>query len=254
MSSSAKEACPEGSKLGTARASTPLLDEPARGAGLPENGPEPAARPRRLAEGRRRHRSGRDIGSQKGGLRTTFASVPDAPITSFELDLVGGKKGLLQNTESLCGSAQRAIVRMAGQNGISNRDAVRIRACGKGSAASATTLAVIETPTTAGGQVDEAQVTTRPLGRLRRAAQAAAAHGEITYQSSFGSAGSGAGQLSDPASVSINNSTGDVYVADNGNNRIQQFTEDGEFVRAWGYDVVASGRKRQTARRRGRGR
>jgi hypothetical protein len=70
---------------------------------------------------------------------------------------------------------------------------------------------------------------------------AAAAQGAITYQSSFGSAGSGAGQLSDPASVSINNSTGDVYVADNGNNRIQQFTEDGEFVRAWGYDVVASG-------------
>src|SRR6185503_3906962 len=70
---------------------------------------------------------------------------------------------------------------------------------------------------------------------------AAAAHGEITYQSSFGSAGSGAGQLSDPASVSINNSTGDVYVADNGNNRIEQFTDDGEFVRAWGYDVVASG-------------
>src|SRR4051812_12858670 len=71
--------------------------------------------------------------------------------------------------------------------------------------------------------------------------QAAAAHGEITYQTSFGSGGSEAGQFSEPASVSIDNSTGDVYVADNGNNRIQQFTEDGDFVRAWGYDVVASG-------------
>ena len=71
--------------------------------------------------------------------------------------------------------------------------------------------------------------------------QAAAAHGEITYQTSFGSEGSGAGQFNQPASVSINNSTGDVYVADNGNDRIQQFTEDGDFVRAWGYDVVASG-------------
>jgi hypothetical protein len=71
--------------------------------------------------------------------------------------------------------------------------------------------------------------------------QAAAAHGAITYQSSFGSGGSGAGQFSEPAGVSIDNATGDVYVADNGNNRIQQFTEDGDFVRAWGYDVVASG-------------
>src|SRR4051812_47933563 len=69
----------------------------------------------------------------------------------------------------------------------------------------------------------------------------AVAHGEIIYQTSFGSEGSGAGQFREPASASINDSTGDVYVADNGNNRIQQFTQDGDFVRAWGYDVVESG-------------
>src|SRR3954467_11629052 len=70
---------------------------------------------------------------------------------------------------------------------------------------------------------------------------ASAAHAEIKYLSSFGSGGSEAGQFSEPASVSINNGTGDVYVADNGNHRIQQFTEGGDFVRAWGYDVVESG-------------
>jgi hypothetical protein len=68
-----------------------------------------------------------------------------------------------------------------------------------------------------------------------------AAHGEIAYQSSFGSEGGGAGQFSKPASIAINNGTGDLYIADNGGNRVEQFTENGDFVRAWGYDVVSSG-------------
>ena len=34
---------------------------------------------------------------------------------------------------------------------------------------------------------------------------------------------------------------GSVYVADNGNQRIQQFAADGTFLRAWGWDVVGSG-------------
>jgi hypothetical protein len=34
---------------------------------------------------------------------------------------------------------------------------------------------------------------------------------------------------------------GAIYVADNANNRVQQFTADGTFVRAWGFDVVESG-------------
>ena len=70
---------------------------------------------------------------------------------------------------------------------------------------------------------------------------ASAAHAELTYQSSFGSAGSGAGQFARPAGVAINHATGDLYVVDRGNHRVQQFTEGGSFVRAWGYDVVASG-------------
>lgn len=51
--------------------------------------------------------------------RTRLASrVPDAPISSFALNLQGGSKGLLQNTESLCGKDKRAAVRMVGQNGV----------------------------------------------------------------------------------------------------------------------------------------
>ena len=38
--------------------------------------------------------------------------------------------------------------------------------------------------------------------------------------------------------VAVNNTTGDIYVADRGNNRIEEFSSAGGFVRAWGYDVV----------------
>jgi hypothetical protein len=67
------------------------------------------------------------------------------------------------------------------------------------------------------------------------------AQAEIAFQSSFGESGEGAGQFSRPAGVAVNHTTGDVYVVDRGNNRIQQFTKDGGFIRAWGFDVVASG-------------
>ena len=39
-----------------------------------------------------------------GRLRTTFESVPDAPVTSLKFDLLGGAKGLLVNSEGLCGA------------------------------------------------------------------------------------------------------------------------------------------------------
>src|SRR3954447_3799090 len=70
---------------------------------------------------------------------------------------------------------------------------------------------------------------------------ATTAGAEITYQSSIGSSGSEAGAFERPAGVAINQSSGDVYVADRGNNRVEQFTEGGSFIRAWGYDVVSSG-------------
>ena len=70
-----------------------------------------------------------------------------------------------------------------------------------------------------------------------------AARGEatITYQSAFGSSGSGTGQFNTPAGIAVNEANGDIYVVDRGNNRIQQFTSAGTFIRMWGSDVVESG-------------
>ncbi len=45
-----------------------------------------------------------------------------------------------------------------------------------------------------------------------------------------------------PAGVAVNAASGDVYVVDSGNHRVQQFSEDGEFIRAFGADVVAAGK------------
>jgi hypothetical protein len=64
---------------------------------------------------------------------------------------------------------------------------------------------------------------------------------EISFLSSIGSGGSTAGKLSNPAGLAVNNVNSHIYVADRGNNRVEQFTSTGAFVRAWGYDVVSSG-------------
>jgi hypothetical protein len=49
--------------------------------------------------------------------------------------------------------------------------------------------------------------------------------------------GSGAGELLRPFGVGANPSTGDVFVADRGNNRVSEFDIWGTFVRAWGWGV-----------------
>lgn len=49
----------------------------------------------------------------------------------------------------------------------------------------------------------------------------------------WGTAGTGEGQFTSPRAVAVG-MDGSVYVADTLGNRIQQFTAEGEFVRAWG--------------------
>jgi hypothetical protein len=54
----------------------------------------------------------------------------------------------------------------------------------------------------------------------------------------FGGPGSGEGQFGFPAGVAVNQDTGDVYVVDVLNERVQQFDSDGVFIRAWGGNVA----------------
>ncbi len=70
---------------------------------------------------------------------------------------------------------------------------------------------------------------------------AAAAHAELNFNSTFGEHGEG--QLDAPQGIGVDQTTldptsGDVYVADTGNARVEQFSSTGEFLSAWGWGVA----------------
>lgn len=62
-----------------------------------------------------------------------------------------------------------------------------------------------------------------------------------TADTVLGSPGSGAGQYRQPAGVALDSSTGELFVADTGNRRVDVFDSGGEMIRAFGWGVVASG-------------
>jgi DNA-binding beta-propeller fold protein YncE len=56
--------------------------------------------------------------------------------------------------------------------------------------------------------------------------------------STFGSSGSGAGQMQSPQAVAVEPTSGKVYVADTGNDRIDVFGPTGTFIEAFGWGVA----------------
>ena len=72
------------------------------------------------------------IDSKNRGIRTTFDTVPDAPITKFVLRMRGGKKSLLVNSTDICRGKHRATVRMRAQNGriLNTRPLLQSTSCG----------------------------------------------------------------------------------------------------------------------------
>jgi hypothetical protein len=122
--------CPEGSIVGTARAETPILGEPLTG-------------PVYFVKNVRRTASGREVATLpklviplKGGgialtltatsaveddhLVTTFDQIPDAPVTRFDLDIRGGRHGILAVTggrgASVCKQTNIADQEIDGHN------------------------------------------------------------------------------------------------------------------------------------------
>lgn len=55
-----------------------------------------------------------------------------------------------------------------------------------------------------------------------------------TFVTEWGSLGSDPGQFYDAQGIAVSPITGNVYVSDNGNNRIQEFTSNGTFITQWG--------------------
>lgn len=60
------------------------------------------------------------------------------------------------------------------------------------------------------------------------------------FSSDFGSAGSGEDQFENPQDVAVENSTGDIYVADTGNHRVVKLDSTGRFLLMFGQGVDKS--------------
>jgi hypothetical protein len=127
----AAEQCPKKSVYGFARAWSPLLSSPLEGQVVLRSSnntlPDMVAHLRGQVnidlDGR--------IDSFKGGIRTTFAGIPDLPVSKFVLTLPGGKHGLLQASTDLCAKPVKGIIRLAGQNGKKSNRHVKIQTpCG----------------------------------------------------------------------------------------------------------------------------
>ncbi len=110
--------CPKAAQYGYARAYTPLLDEPVEGPVYLRSSnhklPDLVAALHGIVNvdivGR--------IDSFKGGIRSSFETVPDAPVSKFILNMQGGKKGLVVNSRNLCAGTNKADAAFDGQNGV----------------------------------------------------------------------------------------------------------------------------------------
>jgi tripartite motif-containing protein 71 len=67
--------------------------------------------------------------------------------------------------------------------------------------------------------------------------------GNTAYSSSTGAitAGSGDGEFATPVSIAVNQSTGNVYVVDQSNDRVQYFSATGTFLGKWGVTGTGDG-------------
>ena len=109
-------ACPAASRIGSAKVTTPLLDEPLTGAVYLRTSTHELPDLVLDLEGQVDLEIAARIDSVKGRLRATFEGVPDVPFSHASLDLAGGSKGLIQNSDTLCGRNVQATAAMKGYN------------------------------------------------------------------------------------------------------------------------------------------
>jgi hypothetical protein len=131
----AREACPSDSVIGHARAFTPLLDKPLEGDVYLRSSssvlPDMAVALRERDKGISVDLIGK-IDSFHGGLRGTFNTVPDAPVSKFVMKLRGGKHGPIQNSEDACAATGQNTIRFSAHNSLGLKGHLPLVApCGK---------------------------------------------------------------------------------------------------------------------------
>jgi hypothetical protein len=131
--------CPAGSVYGRAKAESPLLDQPLSGPVYLVSSNH--VLPDLLADlhGQVDVRLHGVVKSVKGHrIQTTFAPIPDVPVSTFTLTMAGGKKGLIVNSSNLCEHKYFSKLNFLAQNGKTfktNRLPLGVAACGHASKA-----------------------------------------------------------------------------------------------------------------------
>ncbi|MCC6382646.1 MAG: hypothetical protein IT304_09045 [Dehalococcoidia bacterium] len=93
-----------------------------------------------------------------------------------------------------------------------------------------------------GGGTDRMYVGATGIGRVLRFSLDLTV-GSESFLGTIGSPGTGAGQFSTSSLyIAVNQASSDIYVLDAGNKRVQQFTQYGTLVRAFGAEGVGDGR------------
>jgi hypothetical protein len=113
--------CPPGSIYGAVKAKSPLLEETLEGPIYLRSSNNPLPDMVFVLKGPPSlpvevNASAR-IDSVNGGIRATFDSVPDAPVTELTAFFPGGKKGLMVNSTNLCAQVNRVTAKFSAHNG-----------------------------------------------------------------------------------------------------------------------------------------
>jgi hypothetical protein len=125
--------CPRDSVYGHVRAFTPLLEAPMEGPAYLRSSSHTLPD---LVFALRGHGIEVDVAGRidayKGGIRGTFPTIPDAPVSKFVLKMNGGKRGVLVNAENICKARQLATARLLGHANRGWRLHPKVKAkCGK---------------------------------------------------------------------------------------------------------------------------
>jgi hypothetical protein len=126
--------CSWRSQVGTATATTPLLNEPLKGGvyiAQPKGGGPPDIWTHLEGEGLTLDMQSNTV-SGDGKLHTKFTDLPDLPVTKLAINFVGGKHGLFGLKSGLCrrghATKLRGKVLSVGQNGAQVRSSVPVAA------------------------------------------------------------------------------------------------------------------------------
>lgn len=103
-------ACPAAARIGTATASTPALPDDLRGSVWFVTAPG-SVLPELFVrlDGAARIDLRGTVTFSKGRSLVTFAGIPDVPLSSFSLDLAGGRRGVLTTSRDLCTGAAPSL-------------------------------------------------------------------------------------------------------------------------------------------------